>query len=90
MKQISNLGKKIDLNKKNTLKCFWQLLQVARLLLLNKKFKNYKKIMFRLKSLEKKLSSSKIIRKALQIMNELPSAKYQIKPNEAEKKFFRV
>ena len=72
------------------MKCSVQKFEVEKLLQLNKKLENLKKNLLRSKRLHKstktsRLDAKKLIRNAVQNMNNTNSQKYELAPNTLEK-----
>ena len=82
--------KMFDLNKKYNVEKFSTVVRVGKVFAAEQKIREQKKRIFRLKSLEKKLSKKKlkpikIIQKAIINVNNLHEQKYGAKPEEIEK-----
>ena len=70
-------------------KCLPANIEMEKLIWQNKKIREFKKILFRIKKshkrLKKRLNSAKLIKKAVQNMNNTKSVKYSLEPEVIEK-----
>ena len=78
-----------DLNKKYNVDMFLTVVRGGKAFAAEQKLRELKKRIFRLKAMKKRLSKKpnpyEIIKKSVDNMNSLPSAKYKQTPNEIEK-----
>ena len=78
-----------DLNKKYNVDIFLTAVRGGKAFAAEQKLRELKKRIFRLKAMKKRLSKKpnpyEIIKKSVDNMNSLPSAKYKQTPNEIEK-----